>query len=243
MDDRRPSPGSVEIAIVIVCRNALAPLQATIASVQALADPRVRLHVVDGASEDGTPAFLRDSSDALAGWLSEPDAGIYDAMNKGWRMAAAEAWVLYLGAGDTLLALPPTAELFDRAGRPWPVLLGRCSIGGQAFRSRWGAEMHLRNTAHHQALLLHKPVSPEPPFDTRLRVYGDWDFNLRLLRRGLKARPIASLQTHAEPGGVSWHHDLDEIRQVAQRHGGRLAGIAAYVLNSRSLRRRMRRHG
>jgi glycosyltransferase involved in cell wall biosynthesis len=236
------SHAEAPIAIVIVCRNALAGLQRTIASVCDAKDRRARLYVVDGASTDGTVAYLQTLGSQTL-WISEPDAGIYDAMNKGWQLAPVDAHVLYLGAGDLLLQLPAVAELIDVAGQPYPVLLGQCDVGAVNFRSRWTAEMRLRNTAHHQALMVHRSVSSTPPFDTSLRVYGDWDFNLRLMKRGLHARHVQTLRTHAEPGGVSWHHDLPEIRLVAKRHGGALVGIAAYALNRWSLWRRERVNG
>lgn len=236
------SPTEAPIAVIIVCRNALASLQRTLASVRATNDRRVQLLVIDGASIDGTPAYLQTLGPALA-WISEPDAGIYDAMNKGWRLAPLDAHVLYLGAGDLLYQLPPAVELTNPAGLPRPVVLGQCDVGADPFVSRWTAEMSLRNTAHHQALMIHRRVSAMPPFDTTLRVYGDWDFNLRLMKRGLRAHHVASLRTQAEPGGVSWRHDLDEIRLVAQRHGGPVVGLAAWALNRWSLWRRVRAHG
>ena len=55
--------------------------------------------IVDGASTDGTVEWLRTQSDIR--WVSEPDKGIYDAMNKGVQMAKGE-WILFLNARDTL---------------------------------------------------------------------------------------------------------------------------------------------
>jgi Glycosyl transferase family 2 len=236
-----PKPNS--LAIVVVCRNAREALGHTLESIRAVNDPRVLPIVIDGASNDGTQALLR----SLEGWTfharSEPDGGIYDAMNKGWQACPQDAYVLYLGAGDLLHKLPTPADLVDSLGHPWPVVLGRCEVGGTAFRSRWGAEMRLRNTAHHQALMIHRSVALEPPFDPALRIYGDWDFNLRLMSSGYKARNVESLCTYAEPGGASWRHNLSEIAKVARRHSGPLVAAAAYALNRWSLWRRERGHG
>jgi glycosyltransferase involved in cell wall biosynthesis len=207
-------------------------LRSTIESVARQTDPRLDLYVVDGASSDGTPEFLESSGDTVTAWLSEPDAGIYDAMNKGWRLPPDDAYVIYLGAGDRLMSVPDSSELLGDDGKPCPVVLGRCDIGSQPFRSRWTAELRLRNTAHHQALMIRKAVWPDTPFDCSLRVYGDWDFNLRLLGLGVKAKHVHDLHTYAEPGGVSWNHNLPEIWRVARRHGGPLIAAASYALNS-----------
>jgi glycosyltransferase involved in cell wall biosynthesis len=234
------SATQIRMAIVVVTRNCLAALDATVQSVRALSDPRVWPILIDGASTDGTAERVMQ----LRGWaqhaVSEPDRGIYDAMNKGWLAAPIDSYVLFLGAGDCVLELPRTSDLSDPAGRPVPLVLGDCVVGEVPFRSRWGMEMRLRNTAHHQAMLVHKSLSPDPPFDALLRVYGDWDFNLRLLKSGVSARHVCGFRTRAEIGGISWHHELMEIRQVASRHSGRWVGAAAYALNGISRWRRDR---
>lgn len=228
------------IAVIVVCRNALAGLRKTIRSIRELADPRVRPIIIDGASTDGTVPFLTTLLDWGHTSISEPDQGIYDAMNKGWNAAPRDGFILYLGAGDLVLDLPSAEALRVPTGQPLQVALGECTVGEMHFRSRWGAEMRLRNTAHHQAMLVHKSVSPAPPFDTGLRIYGDWDFNLRLLSRGVVAHHVPGFRTYAEAGGVSWQHDLAEIRVVAARHGGPLIGAAAFALNQVSRWRRDR---
>ena len=239
--DRISSAAPRPIAIVVVTRNCLAALNATVDSIRRLNDSRVWPILVDGASTDGTAERVL----SLRGWAhhadSAPDSGIYDAMNKGWAAAPADAFILYLGAGDVVLALPADSDLREPGGQPVPVALGECDVGDMRFKSRWGAEMRLRNTAHHQALLVHKSVSPSPPFDVGLRIYGDWDFNLRMLTNGIIARRVPGFQTFAEAGGVSWRHDLAEIRAVATRHSGSLLGAFAFALNQVSRWRRDRR--
>ena len=233
------APSATRIAVVIVCRNACAALAATLDSLRALADPRLLTIVIDGASSDATPELLLARRDQLFHTVSESDRGIYDAMNKGWQASPADAYVLYLGAGDHLVELPEAAALHDECGEPWPVVMGDCMVGTYIFRSRWSRELRLRNTAHHQALMIHKSVHPAPPFDTSLRVYADWEFNLRLMHRGVTAHHVPQLRAYAEPGGISsGHHNLDEIRSVASRHGGPLVGLASWALNRASLWRR-----
>lgn len=57
--------------------------------------------VVDGASTDGTVDMIKDSADVVTRWVSEPDAGLYDAMNKGLALATGE-YVVFFGADDRL---------------------------------------------------------------------------------------------------------------------------------------------
>jgi hypothetical protein len=231
------------IAIIVVCRNAGESLRTTLDSVCAVSDVRLLPIVIDGASTDGTDAVLDTWRTRCFHVRSEPDRGIYDAMNKGWAAAPQPSYILYLGAGDTLLSLPSDVSLRDAREQPLPLVLGRTSVGTMVFRSRWTAEMRLRNTAHHQAMMILKSVSPEPPFDAGLRTYADWDFNLRLYKRGLRATPIEGLHTYAQPGGASWSMDTSEMFRVAARHSGPLVGAASWALNRLSRWRRFRRVG
>lgn len=229
------------IAVIVVVRNALEPLQATLDSVFALDHPRVRLIVIDGASTDGTQAYLESIKTQLHFTISEPDRGIYDAMNKGWHAAPADSFVLYMGAGDLIRSLPSPDELTGAAKQGISVLLGRCMVGEMSFQSRWTREMYLRNVAHHQAMMVRKTLHPTAPFDVGYRVYGDWEFNLRLFKAGARAQYIESFQTFADPDGVSARHGLREITRVARRHGGPVIGLLSLGLNwASSLRRRWR---
>ena len=96
-----------DLSIITVCRNAGPRLQATVESVLAVkASTKLGVQhvVVDGASTDGTVELLEEWArrGAVETYVSEPDAGIYDAMNKG--IALATGTVLYfLNAGDLLV--------------------------------------------------------------------------------------------------------------------------------------------
>jgi glycosyltransferase involved in cell wall biosynthesis len=230
---------SISISVAIVCRNALAGLQRTLESIQAMEDPRLHCVIIDGGSSDGTGSWLRNADLGMSmSYLSEPDSGIYDAMNKAWLASPPHAFVLFLGAGDLLISVPDDEQLRDAQGSPLPLVIGRVDIGDVPFRSKWGGMMRLRNTAHHQGLLIHRAIHPAAPFDAGLKVYGDWDFNLRLLRIGVKAVHRPNLHAFAEPGGLSWIPNLTEIRLVAARNGGWLIGFASWALNWYSLQRR-----
>ncbi len=226
---RQPQP-LPELSVVIVCLNALEALESTLASLAALTDWTPRVYVVDGASRDGTPAFLASCPYPLARWVSEPDRGIYDAMNKGWNMAADDSFILYLGAGDRLLSLPSRESVANEHRNGVDIILGNCEMAGsQIFHSMWYADLHLNNLAHHQTLLVHKSLCPTSPFDTTFKVYGDWEFNLRLYVQGKAARHFEEFRSFALPGGVSASHHLGEAFRIALRHGGLAKAVHALL--------------
>ncbi len=80
------------LTIITVAHNAEPHIEQTILSVAAQSAPGIEYLVIDGASSDGTVAILGRHSRHITRWISEPDRGIYDAMNKGIAMARGE-WI------------------------------------------------------------------------------------------------------------------------------------------------------
>jgi len=89
-----------KISVITVCYNAADKIEDTLKSVIDQSYNNVDYIVIDGGSNDGTVAILEKYSRHLR-WISEPDKGIYDAMNKGVTKATGD-WIYFLGAGDQL---------------------------------------------------------------------------------------------------------------------------------------------
>lgn len=88
------------ISIITICRNAKCDLQRTMDSVLAQTYQHIEYIIVDGASTDGTDGLLAQYRRRISRIISEPDDGVYDAMNKGLKYATGE-WVIMMNAGDT----------------------------------------------------------------------------------------------------------------------------------------------
>src|SRR6476619_4048805 len=71
------------VSVITVVRNGAASIEKTMTAVLGQTYPNLEYIVVDGASSDGTVDLLRRFDDRIAYWISEPDKGLYDAMNKG----------------------------------------------------------------------------------------------------------------------------------------------------------------
>ena len=90
---------SEKVTIVTVTRNDAGNLLETIESVAAQTYQNREYIVIDGGSTDGTRELLTKYNNVIDGWVSEPDEGIYHAMNKGAQRATGE-WVMFLNSGD-----------------------------------------------------------------------------------------------------------------------------------------------
>lgn len=90
-----------KISIITICYNCATDLERTIKSVLCQTYDKIEYIIVDGGSTDETTHILNLYKDHVDYIISEPDEGIYDALNKGIRNATGE-WLLCLNAGDTL---------------------------------------------------------------------------------------------------------------------------------------------
>lgn len=96
------------VTIITVTYNSVRLLQRTICSIEAQTYDSIEYIIVDGESDDGTLDIIKNNKHAITKWISEPDNGIYDAMNKGLKMANGD-FVWFINAGDEIYA-PDTLE-------------------------------------------------------------------------------------------------------------------------------------
>lgn len=91
-----------KISVITVVFNACTALKKTLLSVQSQIFEDFEYIIIDGGSSDGTLEILKFYEYKITKWISEPDRGIYDAMNKGLKIARGE-YVYFLNAGDTFI--------------------------------------------------------------------------------------------------------------------------------------------
>ena len=244
------------ITYVTVTYNAAAVLQRTLDSVLQQDYPDIVHLIIDGASTDATLAIVDDytnrSNEAENGHriqvMSEPDHGIYDAMNKGIRSLDGD-YVCFLKAGDSLPA-PDTVsqivETFSHKGdcplceKP-AVLYGNTNIVDGK-----GLFLHPRRLAPpenltwksfrygmlvcHQAFYARTDFAIATPYDLRYRYSADVDWCIRIMKAAAKENvPLLNLHmvvvNYTKEGQTTLHHrkSLLERYQVMVRHYGHIS--------------------
>lgn len=107
-----------KVTVVTVVFNDAAHIEGTLLSVTGQTYKNVEYIVVDGKSTDGTMDLIRRYSDKITKWISEPDRGIYDAMNKGLALATGD-YVIFMNSGDVFVGKSVLESVFDSVeGRP-----------------------------------------------------------------------------------------------------------------------------
>lgn len=140
--------------------------------------------VVDGGSSDGTAAFLRREK-RIARYVSEPDRGVYDAMNKGLRHCRGD-FVIFMNAGDEFFN-PRVLERAAAVLRAHPdcrFLFGDACLVGEDGHCRfreYDAPVTTQNICHQSIFYDRRLFAELGMYDERYRIVADYDFNLRAI--------------------------------------------------------------
>ena len=103
----------IKLSIITINYNNLSGLKKTIESVKSQTFQDYEWIVIDGGSTDGSKELIEENKEYFSYWVSEPDKGIYDAMNKGTILAQGE-YCQFLNSGDYLIAPDTLAKIFNR---------------------------------------------------------------------------------------------------------------------------------
>jgi len=205
----------VTLSIITVSYSAARTIEETFQSVACQTYPHVEYIVVDGASSDGTVDIIRRYEAAIGQWVSEPDKGLYDAMNKGLAMATGD-YVGFLNADD-FLARPDALELIagalETSGAD--ATHGDCVIVDpedtekvlRYYPSRGFKPHHMRfgNMPPHASIFVRRDLLlAEKGFNTDFRIAADFDLLTRLfVKRCISYVHVPHVLTHNRSGGVS----------------------------------------
>ncbi len=230
------------ISIITISYNAESVIARTLRSVAEQDYPHIEHIIVDGASADGTLSLVHQlAPHALV--VSEPDRGIYDAMNKGLHRATGD-YVWYLNSGDALPSpslVSEVAQAIASAPTSPDVVYGDCLLIDHEDRILGPRRLRPPHTLSwrsfiagmtvcHQSFIARRDLCPD--YDLRYRLSADVDWCIRVMQQASQYLHIdRPLSLYLYEGASTKHHrrSLLERFDVMRRHYGLLPTIGAHL--------------
>ena len=199
------------VSIVTINLNNLKGLQKTIDSVVTQIFKDFEWIIIDGGSTDGSRELIEQYADHFAYWVSEPDKGIYNAMNKGIKVAKGE-YCLFMNSGDWLSSKQILSELFSSKLEADIV---SCDVFFE--KSNYASEVYYpspdtismeyfnHNSLPHQGSLIRKSLFTRYGYyDESLKIVSDWVFFVDvLINHNVSYQHIKLCLAHCETEGLS----------------------------------------
>jgi glycosyltransferase involved in cell wall biosynthesis len=198
---------NLKISIVTVSYNSVDFIETAIQSVLAQNYANFEYIIIDGGSTDGTVEIIKKYADKLAYWVSEPDSGIYDAMNKGISKANGDI-VGMINSDDYYLpgALKTVAEAFNDKELDEYIFWGDVEYELLGHVKGWRPKNLKRGAfAPHPSMFCPKCIYNRiGMYDTSFRLLGDYDFMYRAIHKyGIKPLYVPEVIAFFREGGLA----------------------------------------
>lgn len=200
----------MKLSLITINLNHANGLKQTIESVLCQCFKDYEFIVIDGGSTDNSIEVINQYADRITYWTSEPDAGIYNAMNKGLRSAQGE-YVCFLNSGDRLYSPGTLTSIFSDNLHTEDLLYGDAARTDGPKGARIVQQPEKLSVARffnigicHQASFYKQELFDALGFyDETLKIAADWDFNLRVLLARRSTRHLPFPVVHYEGSGIS----------------------------------------
>lgn len=204
------------VTVITVVFNKKEDLEKTIQSVISQTYKNIEYIIIDGGSTDGTLDIIKKYQYAIHTWISEPDQGIYDAMNKGIRLANGD-WVNFMNAGDEFYS-PRSVELLKKYFQEKAVLIyGDVRIVYNSFERTQQAEcfsrLWERMACCHQSIFIKKQILAEYMFDLCYPFAADYDLLCKIYLGGYRVTKVDMIISRAAVGGQSDLKRIEVLRE------------------------------
>lgn len=175
-----------KLSVITICYNDLEGLKKTVASVVAQTYTDFEYIVVDGASADGSADYIKEHAASFSKWVSEKDGGIYNAQNKGWKLASGD-YCLFLNSGDYLansnvLETMMASATADIVYGSILVDNGKDALYELGQHDPFTFEDMIYTTLFHPAAFIKRALLEERGgYDESFRIVADYDFFLEMI--------------------------------------------------------------
>ena len=213
------------ITVITVVFNAEASLEETLQSVFTQNYPYLEYIVIDGGSTDKTLEIIEKYDDKLSHWRSEPDLGLYDAMNKGIALSHGQL-ICLLNAGDR--HEPDTLEMLAKAWQSTSkpsIFVGHCQTlkknSSEGYIEFVRPQQLPTKMLPHASVFVSRDIYEQwGLFDLNFRIASDFDFLCRCYANQVSFELIDTVLTTVAPRGVSGNYYANELEstQIRLRH-------------------------
>ena len=217
----------VKISIITVSYNSVLTIEDTIKSVVNQKYDNIEYIIIDGGSTDGTVDIIKKYSNKIYYWVSEPDKGIYDAMNKGLRIATGEI-IGIINSDDWYCP-----EIFSMIAKeyiknPYSVIHGNLNYilkdRTEIYKPELNEEQYYKKTflMHPTMFVPHVVYKELGYFNPQYKIAADFDLMLRIVENGYSLTYLDTTISNMRSGGESCTNLLrayKEVKDIALLHG------------------------
>lgn len=195
----------MKLSIITINLNNRYGLEKTIESViNQVNFPDYEYIIIDGGSNDGSVDLIQSYGDKISYWISEPDKGIYHAMNKGVQAAKGE-YCLFMNSADTLFSKTVLYDVFS-LGHSSDVIYGNLMCGGKVSIAEEVITFKnlLTHTLGHQSSFIKRTLLMKNPYDEELKIVSDWKFFFQeLILNNVSAQKVNLIIADFDVTGIS----------------------------------------
>ena len=201
------------IDIITITKDNKEGLEKTIESVinQTFFD-KANFIIIDGDSTDGSKEIIEKYDDKLFYHISEPDNGIYNAMNKGIR-ASVSPYLLFLNSGDYLNENNVLERVFKYLdgtdivyGNEWKVNERRKGAYEAKYPDRLDESFFMRTSLPHQSTFIKRELLIQHPYDENYKIISDWKFFIEAFRNGCTYKHMPFIVSVYDCSGFSYQN-------------------------------------
>jgi len=234
-----------KLSVITIVYNNVKDIERTMLSVLGQTYKNIEYILIDGASTDGTKDLIYKYKSRLAQFISEPDNGIYDAMNKGLSLATGD-YVLFMNSGDEIYAKETVADVFDTAAAA-DIYYGETEMFNEQWKSlgqrrhctpedfNWKSFRFGMNISH-QAIYVKRNIAG--PFDLQYKYSADIDWIIRAAKNASSIVNTHSYVAKYLVGGVSKKKHLASLKerfQIFTKYYGLVPNLINHIFISFNL--------
>lgn len=174
----------LKVSIITVCYNIVNEIERTILSIIQQTYSNIEFIIIDGGSTDGTKDVVEKFDTKITYWVSEPDKGIYDAMNKGIKIATGD-WLIFMNGGDTFYDSEVISDFILKVDKDTSVAYGRTMFHIPSLNIKYMSfdkPLDLSKMKEKQSMIPHQSAfikvnyHKKNLFDTSYKIVADYNF-------------------------------------------------------------------